>query len=72
MRIVTKIGDKKFKYNIKITQKYLIKSQFIKMIPVFETAPSIAIAPNFGAGSDARELRKEPIGVLTAETITTS
>ena len=42
------------------------------MIPAFVTAPWIAIDPNFGAGKDASELRKDPMGVRTAETITTS
>ena len=32
----------------------------------------MAIAPNFGAGIDDKLPKKLPIGVLTAETITTS
>ena len=40
--------------------------------PAFSTAAFTAIAPNRGAGTLHIELLKDPIGVLTALTITTS
>ena len=39
---------------------------------IFSMAPSIAIAPNFVAGTEDNAPPKLPIGVLTADTITTS
>ena len=43
-----------------------------KTVPAFSTAALTAIAPNLGAGTLHRVLRKDPIGVRTALTITTS
>ena len=40
--------------------------------PILSRAPLIAIAPNFGAGIEERAPKKLPIGVLAADTITTS
>ena len=39
---------------------------------IFSKAPFIAIAPNLGAGIVDKAPKKLPIGVLAAETITTS
>lgn len=44
----------------------------MKHIPAFSTAAFTAIAPNLGAGTLHSELLNDPIGVLTALTITTS
>ena len=44
----------------------------IRNLPALSTAASIATAPSLGAGTGARLLWKEPIGVLAALTITTS
>ena len=41
-------------------------------IPALNTAASMAVAPNWEADKGAKELWKDPIGVLAAETITTS
>lgn len=37
------------------------------VIPALEIAPLIAMAPNFAAGTDAKEPRNEPIGVLATD-----
>ena len=41
-------------------------------IPAFSIAPFIAAAPNFVADTDDKDPPKLPIGVRTADTITTS
>lgn len=41
-------------------------------IPALSMAAWIATEPSFGAGSDDKELLKDPIGVRAALTITTS
>jgi hypothetical protein len=40
--------------------------------PILSRAPLIAIAPNLGAEIEERTPKKLPIGVLAADTITTS